>query len=59
VSGRQSTAWSLAAQHQQLLPKSEILENEILARTESAQKPTEEMSQRRNHGETILSEPLG
>ena len=37
---------------------SEILENEILAGTENTDKPTEEVSQYRNHGQRILSEPV-
>jgi hypothetical protein len=43
-------------QSQQLLPESQVFEKEILARTEGAQKPTEEVSQQRGHGARILSE---
>ena len=46
VHGSQSTARSLGVQSQQLLMKSQVFKDEVLPGTESADQPTEEMSER-------------
>jgi hypothetical protein len=54
---------SLRAQSQQLLVESQILEDEVLAGAKSADHPTEEMSERRDHSRNqigkvvLLSQP--
>ena len=50
VQGSQSTARLLRVQSQQLPTESQVLEDEVLPGTESADRPTEEMSKRHNHG---------
>src|SRR5215472_17237843 len=50
---RESAAWSLAMQRQQLLPKSEVLKGEILARSEAAENPAKKMPQERNHAQNL------
>jgi len=51
VQGSQSTARSLRVQRQQLPTESQIFEDEVLAGTESADYPAEEMSERHDHGQ--------
>ena len=46
VRGRESTARSFGVQSKQLLTQSEIFEDEIRARAECTNKPSEEMSER-------------
>ena len=41
-------------QSQQLSTESQVLEDEVLPRTESADQPTEEMSKRHNHGKNCI-----
>ena len=50
VQGSQSTARLLRVQSQQLPTESQVLEDEVLTGTESADQPAEEMSKRHNHG---------
>src|SRR5262249_55507763 len=50
---RESAARSLAMQRQQLLPKSEVLKGEILARSEAAENPAKKMPQERNHAQNL------
>jgi hypothetical protein len=50
VQGSQSTARSLRVQCQQLPTKSQVFEHEVLAGTESAGYPAEEMSEQHDHG---------
>jgi hypothetical protein len=49
VQKSQSAARSLGVQSQQLLMKSQVFKDEVLAGTESADQPAEEMSERRDH----------
>ena len=44
----------LRMQSQQLSTESQVLEDEVLPRTESADQPTEEMSKRHNHGKNCI-----
>jgi hypothetical protein len=53
VQGGQSTARSLRAQSQQLPAESQVFKDEVLAGTESADYPAEEMSERRDHGKNF------
>jgi hypothetical protein len=53
VQGSQSTAKSLCVESQQLPTKSQVFEDEVLAGTESAGYPTEEMSERHDHGKNF------
>jgi hypothetical protein len=41
-------------QRQDLLTESEIFEDQILSGTESTDNPSEEMSKRRNHDQTLI-----
>ena len=41
---------------QQLLTESQVLEDEVLPRTESADQPAEEMSKRHDHGKNCSGE---
>jgi hypothetical protein len=50
VQGSQSTARLLRVQSQQLPTESQVLEDEVLTGTESADQPAEEMSERHDHG---------
>ena len=50
VQGSQSTARLLRVQSQQLPTERQVLEDEVLPGTESADQPAEEMSKRHNHG---------
>src|SRR6516165_10696572 len=50
---RESSARSLAMRRQQLLPKSEVLKGEILARSEAAENPAKKMPQERNHAQNL------
>jgi len=58
VQGCQSTARSLGVQSQQLLTQSHVFEGEIFSGTESADNPSQEMSDRhdygRNHGQNLI-----
>ena len=54
VQGRQSTARSLRVQSQQLLMKSQVFEDEVLAGAESADHPPEEMPERQDHSKNII-----
>jgi len=47
-------ARSLRVQSQQLPTESQILEDEVLARTASAEHPTEEMSERHAHIKNLI-----
>jgi hypothetical protein len=49
VQGSSSTARLLRVQSQQLPTESQVLEDEVLAGTENADQPTEEMSERCDH----------
>src|ERR1700680_3444478 len=53
VQGSQSTARSLRVQSQQLPTESQIFEDEVLPRTEGADHPAEEMSERRDHSKNL------
>lgn len=53
--GRDSAAWFLGVQNQQLLPESQIFEEEVLSGPENADDTADEVAESRNHGE-ILSE---
>jgi hypothetical protein len=53
VQGSQSTARSLRVQSQQLPTESQVFEDEVLAGTESAGYPAEEMSERHDHGKNL------
>jgi hypothetical protein len=55
VLGRQSTARSLRVQSQQLPAESQVFKDEVLAGTESADYPAEEMSERHDHGKNPAS----
>jgi hypothetical protein len=44
----------LRVQSQQLLTETQVFEDEILPRTESADHPTEEMSERHDHGKNLI-----
>src|ERR1700730_6758735 len=55
VQGSQSTARSLRVQSQQLPTESQVFEDEVLPRTEGADHPAEEMSERRDHSKTKAS----
>ena len=50
VQGSESTARLLRVQSQQLPTESQVLEDEVLPGMESADQPTEEMSERHDHG---------
>src|SRR5262249_7497664 len=50
---RESAARSLAMQRQQLLPKSEVLKGEILARSEAAENPAKKMPQESDHAQNL------
>ena len=54
VQGSQSMARSLRVQSQQLPTKSQVFEDEVLARTASAEHPTEEMSERHDHSKNLI-----
>jgi hypothetical protein len=54
VLGSQSAARSLGVQSQQLLMKSQVFEDEVLAGAESADHPPEEMQERQDHGKNII-----
>src|ERR1700731_2420916 len=54
VQGGQSTARSLGVQSQQLLMKSQVFEDEVLAGAESADHPLEEMPERQDHSKNII-----
>jgi hypothetical protein len=47
-------ARSLRVQCQQLPTKSQVFEDEVLARTASAEHPTEEMSERHDHSKNLI-----
>src|SRR6266513_2116564 len=47
-------ARSLRVQSQQLSTESQIFEDEVLARTASAEHPTEEMSERHDHSKNLI-----
>jgi hypothetical protein len=53
VQGSQSTARSLGVQSQQLLMKSQVFEDEVLAGAESAEHPAEKMSKPNDHGRNL------
>jgi len=53
VQGSQSTARSLRVQSQQLLMESQVLKDEVLLGTESAEQPAEQMSERRDHVKNV------
>jgi hypothetical protein len=55
VQGRQSMARSLRVQSQQLLMKSEVFEDEVLAGAESADHPPEEMPEHQDHDRNIIA----
>jgi hypothetical protein len=57
VQGSQSTARSLGVQREQLLTESKIFEDEVLSGTESTDNPSEEMSERRDHGQDLIETP--
>jgi hypothetical protein len=50
----QSTARSLRVQSQQLLMKSQVFKDEVLAGAESTEHPPEEMPARQDHGKNII-----
>jgi hypothetical protein len=50
VQGSESTARSFGVESQQLPTESQVFEDEVLAGTESADYPAEEMSERHDHG---------
>ena len=47
-------ARSLRVQSQQLSTESQIFEDEVLARTASAEHPTEEISERHDHSKNLI-----
>ena len=47
-------ARSLRVQSQQLPTKSQVFEDEVLARTASAEHPAEEMSERHDHSKNLI-----
>jgi hypothetical protein len=53
VLGSQSTARLLRVQSQQLPTESQVLEDEVLPGTETADQPAEEMSERHDHGKNF------
>jgi hypothetical protein len=53
VQSSQSTARSFGVESQQLPTESQVFEDEVLAGTESADYPAEEMSERHDHGENL------
>ena len=53
LQGSQSPAGSLRVQSQQLLTESQVFKDEVLAGTESADCPAEEMWERRDHGKNF------
>ena len=53
VQGSQSTARSLRVQRQQLPTESQVFEDQVLPRTEGADHPAEEMSERRDHSKNL------
>src|ERR1700688_5038681 len=53
VQGSQSTARSLRVQSQQLPTESQVFEDQVLPRTEGADHPAEEMSERRDHSKNL------
>ena len=54
VQGSPSMARSLRVQSQQLPTKSQVFEDEVLARTASAEHPAEEMSERHDHSKNLI-----
>src|SRR5215469_10089241 len=50
---REAAARSLAMQRQQLLPKSEVLKGEILARSEADENPAKKMPQESDHAQNL------
>ena len=54
MQGSQSMARSLGVQSQQLLMKSQVFEDEVLAGAKSAEHPPEEMPERQDHGKNII-----
>ena len=54
VQGSESTATLLRVQSQQLPTESQVLEDEVLPGTENADQPTEEMSERHDHGRNYI-----
>src|SRR5580700_11301164 len=57
VQGSQSTARSLRMQSQQLPTESQVFEDEVLPRTEGADHPAEDMSERRDHRRILAEKP--
>jgi hypothetical protein len=58
VQGSQSTARSVGVQSQQLLPKSEIFEEEVLSGSESTGNPSQKVSEQcdcgQNHDQNLI-----